>query len=582
MPAGRQGRDSLEVKDIIKLLLKSRGLKTKKQINEFLNPSDPYQLKITTLGIKKTELNQAIKRIKKAIAQKENIIIYGDYDADGICATAVLWETLHHLGAQVMPFIPQREEHGYGLNPKGIDDILKDPKFRILGSKFLIITVDNGIVAHRAVKYAQKKGIGVIITDHHQPRTRTSSVRGKLSLDLPKAYAVIHSDKVSGAGVAWFFAKEIYKSFHKDLKGFKASNTLELACIGTITDMMPMLGINRSLVSFGLEELRKSNRPGIKALCKEAVIPQKEMDTYHLGYIIGPRLNAMGRLEEALESLRLLCTPRETKADGLALKLGSINRQRQQLTEKTFEHAKKKFKSSSSSSSPKVIFIAHESYNPGVIGLVAGKLVEEFYKPAIVVAQEKEFSKGSGRSVKGFNMIKFLRKVESGFEDLGGHPMAAGFTVKTEKIKELKLKLEKAAAKKVKDKLLEPIINIDLEIKLNDINWSLFNQIEKFSPFGLENHRPVFASRQVKVLEVRAVGRERKHLKLKLSAINNETMKQLNNGVIFNAIAFNLGHLSSKISPRDLIDICYNLEKNLWNGNKNLELRIKDIKLLRN
>ncbi len=535
----------LQVDQIIKTLLQNRGLKGKKQVEEFLHPADPYALKPEALGIKKAAITQAIKRIKKAIKQKEQIIVYGDYDADGICATAILWETLHRLGAKTLPFIPQRKEHGYGLNQKGIDTILKDKKVS------LIITVDNGIVAYDGVKYAQKKGIEVIITDHHQ-----------MAKKLPAVLAIIHSTQVSGSGVSWFLAKEIYLAFHKNLKGFKASSSLELACIGTITDMMPMLAANRSLVKFGLQELQQSQRPGIRALCQQAVIDQKIIESYHIGYILGPRLNAMGRLEEALESLRLLCTQKEEHACNLAFKLNSINKQRQQLTQETFSSARKKFKTSSKE---KLIFISDKTYNPGVIGLVAGKLVEEFYRPAIVISQGEEFSKSSIRSVKGFDMIKFLRQFEEDFEDLGGHPMAAGFTVKTSQLKALRQKLEKAAQKQLPANLLKPVLRADLEISLADINWDLHEQIEKFAPFGLANPRPTFITRQVKVLQVRAVGREQKHLKLKL--------------VGFEAIAFSLGHFAGEIKSDDLIDICYTLEKNEWNGNTNLELKVKDIRI---
>lgn len=564
---------ALKIEEILKTLLKSRGFKTKKQIDLFLNPLDPYSLNPNFLGIKKEQIKKAIKRIKKAIKEKENIIIYGDYDADGICATAILWETLHSLGAKVMPFIPQREEHGYGLNKKGIDSILDKPGLKKLDKPGLIITVDNGIVANSAVDYANKKGVDVIISDHHQPRTRTpctktssvhgkSTVQGKPLLDLPKAKAIIWSDQVSGAGVAWFLAKEIYKNFHKNLQGFKASNSLELACIGTITDQMPVLDINRSLIKFGLKELQNTGRPGILALCAEAGVEQKQIGAYEIGYIIGPRLNAMGRLENALDSLRLLCTNNKNRANDLASKLGLTNRQRQQLTETVFEHARKSLKLKAKSL--KLIFVSHPSYNQGIIGLVASKLVEEFYKPAVVISENKEFSKGSARSIKGFNLIKALRKIKN-FEDLGGHPMAAGFTVKTKKIKELKEKLEKLAKKQIKDELLQPKINIDLELDLNSISLKLADELEKFAPFGIGNPRSVFAVKKAKIINTRTVGRDNQHLKLFLYPG-------------FEAIAFGFGALSKNLNAGDLIDVCFNINKNVWNDKEKLELRIKDLK----
>lgn len=534
------------IDQIMKALLKNRGLVNKKQINEFLNPPDPYILDPVSLGIKKKELGKAIRRIKKAIVNKEKIVIYGDYDADGISATAILWETLHALKAKVMPFIPHRQRHGYGLKKEGIDEIIA--KF----NPQLIITVDNGIVAKKGVNYANQKKIDVIITDHHQPPKT-----------LPKALAIIWSDQVAGTGVAWFLAKEVYHYFHKNLLGFKASNSLELACLGTITDQMPALGVNRSLIKYGLKELRKSKRPGIMALCAEAGIRQKEIRTYEIGFIIGPRLNAMGRLEDALESLRLLCTRSSERADGLAAKLGLTNRQRQQLSQTTFEHAQKTAKAQFKKAN--LLFVSHKSYNQGIIGLVAGKLVEEFYRPAIVISQEKDFSKGSSRSIEGFNIFKALNKFTSLFKDIGGHPMAAGFTVETKNLKTLKQKLVKLAAKEIKAKLLEPKVKVDLELDLGDISWHLFKEIEKFAPFGLNNPRPVFVIKKIGVAEIRLVGRERKHLKLKLAPS-------------FEAIAFNLGHLAKKISLGDEIDICFMLDKNVWNNKKTLQFNIKDIK----
>jgi len=544
--------EKTDIDKIVKILLKERGLKKAEQIDNFLNPIDPYTIQPQSIKINKKQIQKALTKIQQAIESKKKIIIYGDYDADGICATAILWETLYALKAKVLPFIPHREKHGYGLNQKGIDDIIKDPKMTVDGEPLLIITVDNGIVANQAVDYACQKGIEVIVTDHHQAGEKT-----------PQAEAIIHSTETSGAAVAWLLAKEVYKKNHQTLRGFKASNSLELACIGTITDIMPLQGINRSIVSYGLKEIKKSNRPGIKALCNGNSIQQQEIESYHLGYIIGPRLNAMGRLENALESLRILCTKKTANAEKLAGKLNFTNRQRQQLTETTFKHALKKVKKD------KIIFAAHQSYNQGIVGLVAGKLQDKFYRPAIVISKKKKISRGSARSIKGFNIIKTLRKFKNLFEDVGGHPMAAGFTIKTANLKKLEKKLIDFADQNVDKKDLQPIIEADLETELENINWKLYHQIEKFAPFGFGNKRPRFVTKGIKILQCRAVGRNKKHLKLKLITENKKT---------FNAIGFNLGELSSKISSGDKIDILYTIFKNVWNGNKNLELKIKDIK----
>lgn len=538
--------------DIVKTLLKNRHLEKAGEIEEFLNPPNPYLLSPQKAEINLKEIKKVVQKIKKAIKEKRKIIIYGDYDADGICATALLWETLYRLKAEAMPFIPHREEHGYGLNKKGIDFLLKNYQN---AKSALIITVDNGIIAKEGVAYAQKNGFEVIVTDHHQ-----------LGKEKPPVL-IVHTDKLSGAGVAWFLAKEIYSEFYQNLKAFKASNALELACIGTITDMMPMKGVNRSLVKFGLKEIQKSKRLGIKALCKQACIKQEEIDVYHLAFLIGPRLNAMGRLEEGLDSLRLLCTKNQERAEKLAWQLGLTNRQRQQLTEITFNDARQKAEKQTKKG--KLIFICHSSYNVGVIGLVAGKLVEEFYRPVVIISKNKNYSKGSARSINGFNIIKFLRKLEYLFTDLGGHPMAAGFTIQTKKIKQFSLKIKKLIKKEIKDDQLLPILKVDLEVEFNKLNWQLLNQIKHFSPFGLENNEPLFCSRKVKVVSFNAVGKEQKHLKLKLE----------NSGVTFAAIAFNFAYLIKKIKKGDYFDICYCLNEDKRDGKKGLYLKIKDIKI---
>jgi single-stranded-DNA-specific exonuclease len=546
-----------KISDIVKILLENRGFKTRKEIDSFLYPQDPYEIKPEKVGIRRTGINKAIKRIKRALADNDRIVIYGDYDADGICATAILWETLHNLGADAMPFIPSRENHGYGLSQKGIDEILSRQKDK--SKNLMIITVDNGIVAYDSVVYAQNKNIDVIVSDHHQPPKK-----------LPPALSIVWSDKIAGAGVAWFLAKEVFLAFHKTLKGFKASNSLELAAIGTITDMMPVLDVNRSLIKFGLDEIKNSHRPGILALCQDSGINQKDIDTYEVGFILGPRLNSMGRIEEAIESLRLLCTKNKNRAAILAAKLGLTNRQRQQLTQTIYEHAKNKVKDKKA----KILLAAHESYNQGVVGLVAGKLAERFYKPALVLSIEGEFAKGSARSVSGFNIIDQLRNLKDLFIDLGGHPMAAGFSIKTKNIPELEKKLNALAEKKLTKDLLMPKVTADLKIGLENINWDLYNALEDFSPFGLGNPRPVFVSKNVDLISFRTVGRDQSHLKLTVKSKGLEHR----NPVIFNTIGFNLGGLASQLLKADLADICYSLYKNVWNGKQNLELKLKDVK----
>src|ERR1035437_9916936 len=318
--------------DIISALLKNRGITTKKEIEDFLNP----QLsKVTTESVKIDEngLKKAIARIKKAIKEKQKIIVFGDYDVDGICGSAILWETLNSMKANALPYIPSRFDEGYGLSKEGIDNLLKTGKID------LIVTVDNGIVANKAVDYANKKGIDVIITDHHVPTEK-----------LPDALAIVHTTLLCGAGVAYLLAQEILNFKFLISNDTKILNTkyeirdtcLELVVLATIADLVPLTGANRILVYFGLQKLKQTKRPGLLALMDKAGIKKEEIDTYRIGHMIAPRLNAMGRLASAMDSLRLICTNNKQKAEGLAEVLNKTNLERQQVTQEALAHAKNK------------------------------------------------------------------------------------------------------------------------------------------------------------------------------------------------------------------------------------------------
>ena len=528
-------------KEIIKILLANRGLKGKKEIEEFLNPKKPEELTPKDVGLDLMQIKKAVQRIKKAIKKEEKIIVYGDYDTDGICATAILWEALHQLKANVLPFIPKREE-GYGLKIERVEKMAKE------GVK-LIITVDQGIVACSQVERANKLGLDVIVTDHHVP--------GKKK---PKALAIVHTTKLAGCGVAWFLAK-CFQS--------KNENGLDLVTIGTITDMVPLIGANRSLVKYGLEEVQKTKRFGLQVLYDFAGLDKKKIGTYEVGFIIGPRINAAGRMDDSIESLRLVCTRNENRAIALAQEINQRNQERQVLTEKTVIHARGIWLKEGGKDN--LIFVGDESYQEGIVGLVAGRLSEEFYRPAVVFSQGEEFSKGSARSIKEFNIIEALRSCAEILVAYGGHPRAAGLTVETTKISVLKEKLGEIAGKKLKDKDLSPSLKIDLELNLEEINFELYQQIMKLEPFGQDNPQPIFMSRQVSVVDARTVGNGQKHLKLRLSTPLSR--------LAFEAIGFGLGKFFSQLSPGKTVDIAYNLNLNDWNGNRKLQLKIKDIKI---
>lgn len=520
-------------KDIVKTLLKNRGIENEK---EFFNPIDPEKTKIEDLGVDEKSLKKALKRLEEAKKKKERVIVYGDYDADGICATAIMWEALHKFGLDVLPHIPDRFEEGYGINANSVENLKS-----IIPNLKLIITVDNGIVGYGGIEKANDLGIDVIIIDHHTKGEKKNN-----------AFSVIHSILVSGSALSWFFAKEL-----------NITKGLELAAIGTIADQMPLVGINRSIAKFGLAELNKTNRPGILALLESSKI--ENIGTYEVNYIIAPRFNAMGRLAHGIDSLRLICTTKMEKAKELSQLLNKTNIERQKIVDEVVVMTRKNI------SNEKIIVIAGENYHEGVIGLAAGKLVEEFYRPAIVLSVKGKISKASARSISGFNIIEAIRSVNLHLEG-GGHPMAAGFSIDTDKIGKFTKEINKYADKLLTDELLQKKLKIDCKVNFDQLNYELLNELLKFEPTGLGNFPPIFCTKDVEVIEAKLVGRDARHLKLKLRK-DEQT---------FDSIYFGGGEIYPILTPKAKVDIVYSLEDNSWNGYKNLQLKIKDLRLVSN
>ena len=456
------------------------------------------------------------------MALGNKISVYGDYDVDGICSSAILWETLYSSYKNVFPHIPHRETEGYGLSIKGIDHCLKQ-------EAKLIIAVDNGIVAFDEIKYCQRKKCDIIVIDHHEPEKK-----------LPKANVILHSTSACAAGLTWFFCR--------DCLGKPNLEHLSLAAIATICDIVPLLGTNRSIAKFGLEQLNQTSRPGLQALFKIAGI--SSITPYQVGFIIGPRLNAMGRLEHAIDSLRLLCTTNPSRARELAKLLNATNEQRQTETQISVQHALQQ------TTTNNILMTADTSYHEGIIGLIAAKLVENYWRPSLAVSIGEITSKGSGRSIPGFHITEFLRQQEKLFISLGGHAMACGFTIKTAKLDKL---AKFVATAKIDPALVIKKQRIDLEIPISVINYELTNQLTKFEPFGLGNPTPVFQSTG-QISDIKTVGRENKHLKFKVDGLD--------------AIWFNA---TNTLKP-GTYTLTYSLEKDTWNGQDKLQLVIKDVK----
>jgi single-stranded-DNA-specific exonuclease len=539
-----QIENTSKAKDLVSILLKNRGIVSKIDVEKFLHPK---LSEVTTQAVKISDqgLKKALTRIKKAIKNKEKIIVFGDYDVDGICGTAILWETLNSLGANVLPYIPSRFEEGYGLSEIGIEN-LKSQNTDVK----LIITVDNGIVANDAVDFANKNKIDVIITDHHVPAKK-----------LPKALAIVHTTLLCGTGVAWLLSQKL-RGPVADLR----ENHLELVVLATIADLVPLTGANRILVYYGLQKLRQTKRVGLLALFNKSGIAKEEIGTYEIGHVIAPRLNAMGRLASAMDSLRLICTSDKNKAEKFAQLLNETNLERQRFTLEALEHAKNKVVKKELKS---LIFIADESYQQGIVGLVAGRMVEEFYRPSIIISKGEKYSRASARSVKGFNIVEFLRSASDLLVDVGGHPMAAGFTIETAILELLEKRLYASAQKLLTKEHLERILRIDCELDSELINYETYTLLQQLSPFGMANPEPTFLTKDLIIQDIRAVGKDGKHLKLRF--------RNQNSGVMINGIAFGMGE-DSKLTIGDKVDVVYTLSNNSWGNRQNIELKIKDIK----
>ncbi len=523
-----------EVSDILNILLSNRGLISEKEIFDFLNPSLDE-----LLNLHFDDMQRAIKRIEKAIKNSEKISVYSDYDADGISAAAILWETLNSLGADVMPYIPDRLTEGYGFSKIGIKKVADT-------GVTLIISVDHGITAKEEIDYAKKIGIDVILTDHHIKPD-----------NVPDPYALIHTTLVCGAVVAWKLSYEIHKFFQIPLENI--FEKLSIASIATVADQMPMFSHNRAVVRSGLEYLRTTKRPGLVELFNVANLNKNQLDEYHLGHVIAPRINAMGRLSDAIESLRLYCTSSPIKAKQLSGLLNETNIRRQELTTSGVNEAYKMV-----DESKELIILSSPNWHEGIIGLIAGRINDSFNKPTIIISEGKKFSKGSARSISGVDITDLLRASSSEIlEDVGGHTMAAGFTIKTTNIIEFKKTINNYFRKKYSNKVFNKEITIDAEISIQHVDKELYDSIQKLKPFGNSNSEPIFLLRKQKVRNLSRVGSDQSHIRIDLESIS--------------CIGFRLAEKSSSIRPGDHIDIIFNLNINEFNGIKKLQLVIVDL-----
>ena len=533
--------------DLVEQLLINRGIKTAKEKEQFFHPElTDFEKDLNIPGIEKAQ-----KRIAEAIKNNELIIVYGDYDVDGICGCAILYKALTSIGAKVLPYIPHREKEGYGLSRIGLE-------FAKSSLATVVITVDNGIVAIPQAKFAKEIGLDLIITDHH--------LIGKVK---PDAYQIVHSTKMCGAAVAWCLVRGLIK---KELE----HEFLQFVSLATVCDLMPLLGLGRAFVFEGLKILNRTTNLGLLALINESAIQMGNIGSYEIGHILGPRLNAMGRLEHAMDSLRLLCTKDPQKARSLAKLLSETNTTRQQMTTDAIEQAKLLI-----DHKKKIHILTSHNWSVGIIGLIAGRVCEEYLRPVIAISEGDTLSKGSARSVDGVNIVEVIRKCQDLLIDVGGHPRAAGFSILTKNIDGFKKRLEELTITLPDE--VEQVLEIEAEIENNKLTKGLVDDLAKFEPFGFGNPRPIFATYNMEVSDIRTVG-DGKHLKFKVSPSRHpdpERAKRVegegSNSI--DCIAFGMGELATMLQNGQKIDFAYTVELDDFDGFEKIQLKVKDIKI---
>lgn len=554
--------DSDQLKTI---LSQNRGI-DKNNAADFFEPKSPSSLTPTEVGFDLVQLEAAVALLLQAIEEKWPMLVYGDYDADGISATAIVWRVLYQLGAEVLPFIPHRERHGYGLSDVALDEILaSDPPPR------LILTVDNGIIAHAPVQRLVELGVKVIVTDHHQPES-----------ELPAADALVHSTQLCGATVGWMLMQHLVKHVvaSKDVQKQLPLRTpatqlnkvlidqLDLTAIATIADQMPLsVGPSRSFAIHGLEALRGTSRPGLLALFTQADVAQSQISAYTVNYTIAPRINAMGRLEDATDALRLLCTVDHTQAQELARLLGNTNSDRQQLTQELLELAESL---AGDVSSQHLVIVSSDQFHEGVVGLLAGRLVEKFGLPAIVLSLRSDFAKASARSVPGVNIVELIRMVQDQLLAVGGHPMAAGFSVSHQNLELVTQQLQQLALKHISPQQLLPALELECELPMALLQPQTLATIETFEPFGKQNPKPIFGIMGASLLEVRKLGRDSQHLKLLL--------RDPDSGQSVEALWWGTGDRAHDFIPGQKLDIAGSLSSHSWNGRVRVQLTVHGVR----
>ena len=539
--------EKYKLNSILAKILVNKGITEKEDIDLFVNPTrkdfyDPFLM---------PDMEIAVNRILKAIEDKEKIIIYGDYDADGITSTTVLKNFLEERGLKVGTYIPNRLDEGYGLNKNAIKNIYEQ------GYR-LIITVDCGISGTEEIEYANSLGIETLITDHHEPTEI-----------LPNALAVVDAkrkdnkypfNQLAGVGVVFKLIQAISIKLNLEEKEFL--KYLDIVCIGTISDIVPLVDENRVIAKLGLKLIAQTKNIGLKALLE--VIGFSNIDSSAISFGVAPRINACGRMGNEKVALDLFLSKDYAEAKKLAIRLNEYNIERQTIEKQIFDEAVQKVEANEKDKT--CVIIGSKGWHHGIIGIVASKITDMYFKPSILICFEDDEGKGSGRSIPGFDLHEALMKCEKHLEKFGGHAMAVGVSLKESEFESFKNELEEYAKKNEIDKI-QPVIKIDSELSLKDVSIDSVKSLSMLEPYGEANKMPLFLFKNLKINSIRALS-EGKHLKL--------TLKEDN--YMINAIGFNMGELSEKYLLDDKVDIVGNLDINVYNGNENVQIILKDIR----
>lgn len=547
---------------LVTRLLANRGLVDAAEIEQFLHPNyqehihDPFAF---------DGMARVVERIERAIASQESIVVYADYDADGICSAATLTSTLKALGANVTEtYLPHRETEGYGLNLAAVDRF-------VAAQTRLLITLDCGTTSVTEIQRAKEGGIDVIVVDHHHvPEV------------VPPTYALLNAKKpgetypyhfLATGGMAFKVAQALFRSRlqQKPDEAVRWESfekwLLDLVAIPTVTDLVPLTGENRTLLTFGLKVLNKTRRPGLLALIKAMGSELGELDAATIGFQIGPRINAAGRMNHGSVALDLLLTDDNVIAKKLATELNESNQERQQLTEHITREAREQAEAQLKEGHPVLVAVG-DNWPVGIVGLVAGRLLEVFHRPILVIGRSEQGISGSGRSIQQFNMIEALHTMPQLFTKFGGHAQACGFTLRSEEqLLELMRQL-RALAATLTEEQLRPVINVDVEISLDEVQQELLETIEQFEPFGMANPRPKFLIRGARLTGFSTVGKSGKHLKFTVSS---------EAGTIRQVIAFNRADLVPSFVLGQPLDLVVEISENQWNGHSEIQLKLLDL-----